>query len=105
LVVINLLNGTFEISAERQELREFSRDDFMTYQLPFSYNPYSTAPMFEKYLNEVLIDKAVQRVVSEYLGYIFVKNNTLKRKPTVNYITISGKLCLVGNNSLSLSAL
>ena len=78
LVVINLLNGTFEISAERQELREFSRDDFMTYQLPFSYDPNAIAPMFEKYLNEVLIDKTVQRVVSEYLGYIFVRNNTLK---------------------------
>ena len=34
-VLINLQNGTFEISAQGTNLRPFDRADFLTYQLPF----------------------------------------------------------------------
>ena len=73
-VLINLKNGTFEISPTGTKLRPFDRSDFITYQLPFEYNPKAKAPLFEAYLNRVLPDKERQRVLSEYLGYVFIKH-------------------------------
>jgi putative DNA primase/helicase len=73
-VLINLQNGTFEISPKVTNLRPFDRSDFITYQLPFEYNPEAKCPLFEAYLNRVLPDKERQRVLSEYLGYVFIKH-------------------------------
>ena len=81
-VLINLQNGTFEISPQGTNLRPFDRSDFITYQLPFEYNPQATAPLFEAYLNKVLPDPERQRVLAEYLGFVFIKHgsNALKEE-------------------------
>lgn len=78
-VLINLLNGTFEITDTEQELREQAREDFIKYQLPFEYNPNAVCPLFDKYLNRVLKDEDCKKVLSEYLGYIFVNNLKLEK--------------------------
>jgi len=81
-VLINLQNGTFEISPQGTKLRPFDRSDFITYQLPFEYNPNAKAPIFEAYLNRVLPDPERQRVLAEYLGFVFIKHgrDTLKEE-------------------------
>jgi putative DNA primase/helicase len=79
-VLINLLNGTFEISPKGTILRPFDRSDFITYQLPFEYNPQATAPLFEAYLNRVLPDKERQRVLAEFIGFVFVKRGSNRIK-------------------------
>jgi putative DNA primase/helicase len=81
-VMINLLNGTFEISLQGTKLRPFDRSDFITYQLPFEHNPQAKAPLFEAYLNKVLPDIESQRVLAEYLGFVFIKHgsNALKEE-------------------------
>lgn len=76
--LVNLLNGTFEISLESQTLRKFQESDFLTYQLPFINNPDATAPLWLKFLNEVLPDKEKQNILAESLAYIFVNPNVLK---------------------------
>lgn len=78
-VLINLRNGTFEISSEWQGLREFDRDDFIKYQLSFEYDPESTCPVFDKYLLRVLPDEGCRKVLAEYLGYIFINNLKLEK--------------------------
>ena len=91
-VLINLQNGTFEISPQGTNLRPFDRSDFITYQLPFEYNPQAKAPIFEAYLNRVLPDKERQKILAEYLGYVFIKHgsNALKEeKALVVYGTIA----------------
>jgi putative DNA primase/helicase len=75
-VLINLQNGTFEVTPERQELRPFDNADFLTYQLPFRYDAEATAPMFKKYLDRVLPDKTAQAVLSEYAGYLFIRHGS-----------------------------
>ncbi|MCF8219349.1 MAG: DUF5906 domain-containing protein [Bacteroidales bacterium] len=78
-VLINLKNGTFEINPSSQsgpQLRPFERSDFLTYQLPFDYNPEAEAPLFKQYLNKVLPDKERQQILAEYLGYIFIRNGS-----------------------------
>jgi putative DNA primase/helicase len=77
-VLINLLNGTFEIEPTNRGLRDFERKDFITHQLPFEYDPEAIAPLFQKYLDEVLPDKDKQKVFAEYCGYIFIKPSVLK---------------------------
>jgi len=77
-VLVNLENGTFVISPEQQYLRPFDRSDFLTYQLTFSYAPGAEAPLFRAYLNRVLPDEKQQRVLSEYIGYVFIRQHTLK---------------------------
>lgn len=81
-VLVNLINGTFEISPQGTNLRPFDRADFITYQLPFEYNPQAKAPIFEAYLKRVLPDKERQKVLAEYLGYVFIKHgsNALKEE-------------------------
>ncbi|TLP75700.1 phage/plasmid primase, P4 family [Maribacter sp. ACAM166] len=111
-VLINLLNGTFEISPQGTNLRPFDSSDFITYQLPFEYNPNATAPLFESYLNKVLPDKERQKVLAEYLGFVFIKHgsNALKEeKALILYGTgANGKSvffevvsALLGNDNIS----
>lgn len=77
-VLINLLNETFEIAAKKQFLRKFKQKDFITYQLPFEYNPKAKSPLFKKFLNDVLPNGDKQKVLAEYLGYIFCRSSVLK---------------------------
>jgi len=83
VVLINLKNGTFEITPSKQKLRTPDRTDFITYQLPFEFDPESIAPLFQKYLDKVQPDKDRQKILAEYLGYLFVKPSTLKLEKTL----------------------
>lgn len=76
--LINLKNGTFEITSKKQILRAFKKSDFLTYQLPFAYDENAEAPQFKQFLDEVLPEAELQNILAEYLGYIFVKNSVLK---------------------------
>lgn len=75
--IINLMNGTLEIG-NNTILRPFSDSDFITYQLPYDYDPEADAPRFMDYINEVLPDKSAQEVIAEFLGYVFIPNSHLK---------------------------
>ncbi|MCY1720431.1 phage/plasmid primase, P4 family [Prolixibacteraceae bacterium Z1-6] len=77
-VLINLENGTMEFSASGWKLRPFNPVDFMTYQLPFSYDPNAECPMFDKYLEEVQPDESSRKVLQEFAGYIFTNLNLEK---------------------------
>ena len=78
-VKINLQNGTYVINSKYQGLNKPSSQDMFLYQLPFSYNSTADAPMFRKYLDEVLPNKDSQKVLSEYMGYLFIKNLKLEK--------------------------
>jgi putative DNA primase/helicase len=71
VVLINLLNGTFEITAAVRRLREFRRQDFLTYQLPFAYVEGAACPKWMSFLDRVLPDGSRQDVLAEYFAYIF----------------------------------
>ncbi|MBT2163523.1 DNA primase family protein [Zobellia barbeyronii] len=79
-VLINLQNGTFEVTTKGTQLRAFDRRDFITYQLPFKYDPQAKAPLFKSFLNRVLPDIERQKVLAEYLGYLFIKNGSNQLK-------------------------
>lgn len=90
-VLINLLNGTFEITEHKQELREERKEDFIKYQLPFEFNPSANYPLFDIYLKRVLPDTDCQKVLAEYLGYIFVNNLKLEKALILYGNGVNGK--------------
>ncbi|MBC8052165.1 MAG: DNA primase [Sphingobacteriaceae bacterium] len=77
-VKINLLNGTYHVTAAHNHLQPFDKLDLLTYQLPFEYNLKATCPMFEKFLNTVLPDKQSQMVLAEFIAGAFLSSKTLK---------------------------
>lgn len=89
-VLINLKNGTFEINTEGTQIRPFNPNDFITYQLPFEYNPEAEAPIFKAYLDEVLPDKEKQYVLAEFLGFLFIKHNSNRLKEEKALILYGG---------------
>jgi putative DNA primase/helicase len=78
-VLINLRNGTYEITPEDNRLRAFEKGDFMTYQLPFGYNGEAPALTFQAYLDKVLPDKECQDVLAEFIGYVFARDLKLEK--------------------------
>lgn len=83
VVCINLKNGTFKITPISTDLKLFSRDDFITYQLPFEFNNEAKSLLFEEYLNKVLPNRELQNILAEYLGYVFIQPSTLKLEKTL----------------------
>jgi putative DNA primase/helicase len=79
VVLINLQNGTFEISKDSQIIRAFSPADFLTYQLPFEFDENAECPVFQKYLDKVLPEKELQNIVAEFFGYVFTKGLKMEK--------------------------
>lgn len=77
-VTVNLQNGTLDVSQKAVQLREFNPSDFLTYQLPFFYDPQAVAPVWTEFLETVLPDKDVQRVLAEAAATAFLSASVLK---------------------------
>jgi len=73
-IAINMLNGKLVIRRIRKDrcsitFEDRCREDFMTYKLPFMYDPSATAPTFQHtYLDRVQPDKAAQDILAEFVG-------------------------------------
>ncbi len=81
-VLINFQNGTGEITKDGIKLRPFARADFLKYQLSFAYDKTAVYRKWQSFLDEVLpekdkdgkivdAEKSRQKVLAEYIAYIF----------------------------------
>ena len=73
-VKICLKNGVFTAGGNGFRLVNFNSSDFITYQLDFDYDKDAKAPIFDKYLSEVLPSQSARELLAEYCGYLFVRN-------------------------------
>ncbi len=73
-VYINLLDCTLQVSNGVVKIIPFDKEHFLNYQLPYKYDSEASCHIFLKFLNEVLPDESAQRVLAEYLGYLFIRN-------------------------------
>jgi putative DNA primase/helicase len=78
-VLINFSNGTLEIGNGTDALHAFSKTDLLTYQLPFAYDEAARCSLFDSYLARVLPDDSSQKVLAEFLGWIFLKDLKLEK--------------------------
>ena len=74
--LLNLQNGTLCIRPEdggtfNIRLEPHRRDDFLTYVLPYAYDPQATCPLWDTFLRQVLPDPDAQRTLGEYMAYCF----------------------------------
>jgi len=74
---INLRNGTLHITPSGVELKPFNKQDGLTYQLPYEYNPSAVAKRFREFLDRVLPDRAVQKLFFQYIAYVFLRQMNL----------------------------
>ena len=77
-ILVNLMNGTLEISKGDYLFRPHDPEDALTYALPFCFLPDATSPRWEQHLARVLPDQSAQMLLAEHLGYIFVPTSCLK---------------------------
>lgn len=56
----------------------FSPRLHVTYQLPYDYDPKARAPLWGKFLREVLPEESRRKVLQEYLGLLFVDRRKAK---------------------------
>lgn len=77
-ILINVKNGTIIISDDSVELRDFHKEDYLTYQLPFDYDPKSECRKFQEFLDQVLPEKESQMILAEFFGSAFIDNKKLK---------------------------
>lgn len=78
-VLINLSNGTYEVTTYGTRMRKHHPRDFLTYILPFEYNADAKAPLFIQYLERVLPDIESQHVLQEFHGYVFTRDLKLEK--------------------------
>ena len=76
---INLRNGTLHFTPNGTELKPFDQRDGLTYQLHYDYDETAIAPQFKKFLDRVLPDVAVQKLLFQYIAYIFLRNMNLEK--------------------------
>jgi len=105
---INLKNGTFVVSKGGGTLRSCNPEDFLTYQLPFEYNPEATAPMFLAHLAKVLPERELQDILAESIGYVFAPHLKLEKASLLYGTGANGKsviadivLALLGKENVS----
>lgn len=92
-ILVNFPNGTLEIlQAGRWKLRPHRRADFLTYELPYCYDPQATScPLFTAYLNKVQPDPSAQAVLAEFVGNTLAPELNLQKALVLNGPGSNGK--------------
>jgi putative DNA primase/helicase len=65
--LLNCQNGTLDLRTG--ELRDHDPDDLITKLAPVAFDPTATAPRFQRFLEETLVDDDVIQFVQRYFGY------------------------------------
>lgn len=76
---IPLKNVTLIFKNGKFEQTGFKMEHFSTYQLSFDYNPEAKAYIFQKFLDKVLPNKELKKILLEFIGYCFVKKMKLEK--------------------------
>jgi len=79
MISINYANGTLDVEKGGFKLRGHKKADAFTYVLPFDYDPKAECLMFDQYLERVLPDEESRTLLSEFLGYVFLRDLKLEK--------------------------
>jgi putative DNA primase/helicase len=76
---INLRNGTLHFAPSGIELKPFNKQDGLTYQLHYDCDKSAEAPQFRKFIERVLPNQAVRKLIFQYIGYVFLRKMKLEK--------------------------
>lgn len=68
-MLLNVANGTLDLSALDAGLRSHDRDDRITRVAPVAFDPDADCPRFREFLDRILPDKEVHVFVQTFFGY------------------------------------
>lgn len=88
---VSLLNGYVRITKKGVELINPIPELFITYRLPYTYDPDADCPQFEKFFNKVRPGEDWQRIIMEYIGYVFSNGIKLERAMLIYGSGANGK--------------
>ncbi len=63
------------INTETLETKEFTKDEFVTFQVPYNWNPKAKSELFEEKLNEIFLDDEKRELFLQIVGYCFTPKN------------------------------
>lgn len=63
------------LNVETLETEDFNSDEFVTFQVPFNWDPEARSEFFETKLKEILIDDERYLLFLQILGYCFTQSN------------------------------
>ncbi|MGL6196650.1 MAG: DUF5906 domain-containing protein [Thermoguttaceae bacterium] len=69
---INLKNGTLHFTENGPELKQFDKQNGLTYQLDYEYDLQVKAPVIKNFIEHVLPDKCMRKLIFQYIGYVFM---------------------------------
>jgi putative DNA primase/helicase len=92
---LNLQNGTLHFTPSGVELLPFNKEDGLTYQLHYQYDPSTTAPQFKAFFDRVLPDIGLQKLVFQYLAYVFLPTLKLEKIALLYGCGANGKSALL----------
>lgn len=78
--LINFKNGTLVIKADgTKDFRDHNPSDYLTFSLPYAYDPNQECPRWHAFLNQMLPEKEAQDVLAEYIAYGFTKRVKIEK--------------------------
>lgn len=89
--LINLQNGTLFITSNGVKLLDSHPCDYLTYQLPFSYDSRRKNKAFLNFLNEVLPDKDTQKTLQQSIASLFIHCLKIEKVPFLYGTGANGK--------------
>ncbi len=90
--VLNFPNGTYDL--QTLEFREHRKEEFIKYVLPYNYDPNAECPKWINFINEILPEEDLQRLISEVLAYP-IANIHLEKLPYFQGFGRNGKSVLL----------
>ena len=77
---INVKNGTLVINRDGTiRLREHKREDFFHYTLDYIYDEKAECSLWHKFLDQMLPDADVQKMLASFIGYCFTTGVKLEK--------------------------
>lgn len=97
---LNLANGLLDVRT--RELLPHKRDAFISYCLPYEYDPKARAPVWESFLEEVLVTETLEPdpelilLLQEYLGYCLTTSTIFQKMLWAYGTGANGKSVVIG---------
>ena len=92
-MLFNVANGTLDL--ETGKLRDHDRDDLITNLADVAYDPDAQAPVFDKFLGEILSVEAIRGFVQRLTGYALNGRTSEKALPIYHGPGEAGKSTLL----------
>ncbi len=78
-LLLNLQNGTLHIAHDDIDVGKFNHEEFLRYQLPFSYERKSMNHEWLDFLEEVLPDEKSRKTLQQALGYLLIRGLKIEK--------------------------